>query len=121
VADEVEEVMGQVNVAVQDVMDEAVVDIARELQKDLSVPVGRDASGRVVVRSKPGEYPRMEKNRLRASVSYRSWRTKNAVHGEISTDVFYDKFLVAIRRDFPAYTESKWTRRLDQRFEISLR
>lgn len=40
------------------------------IQKHLSVPVGRDFTGRVNQRSEPGEAPRMEEDILRQNISY---------------------------------------------------
>ncbi|TXH56139.1 MAG: hypothetical protein E6Q97_07145 [Desulfurellales bacterium] len=40
------------------------------IQKHLSVPVGRDFTGRVNQRSEPGDAPRMEEDILRQNISY---------------------------------------------------
>lgn len=41
-----------------------------EIEQSLSVPVGRDWSGRVIQRSMPGEPPRMEEDILRQNGSF---------------------------------------------------
>lgn len=108
--------------AVKPVLKELVDDVAADLRKALSVPVGRDSRGRVTVRSKPGEYPRKETGLLQSTVQSLTWQTGRAqLHGMVSTDTYYDKYLIAMRRDYKSYIESKWGRLAEQRFAIALR
>lgn len=58
------EVMPKVETAMQERGNQAI----KHITDALNVPVGRDASGRVVTRSKPGEPPRRETGALRAGV-----------------------------------------------------
>jgi hypothetical protein len=115
----VNELMTKVKDRVEDVMQELVEDVDSQLRKNMSIPVVR--SGGVTIRSKPGEYPRKDKGLLVASTQHTVYHTEDVVHGVVATNTAYDQFLIRLRRDFQAYTESEWVNKVEQRFNIAMR
>jgi hypothetical protein len=115
-----DEIMFDTMNAVEDALQSTLDDVADDLRKELSIPV--DRSTKPPTRSKPGEYPRLDTGRLKASVQATMYRTgKDQLHGVIATNTPYDERLVAIRRDYPAYIQGKWNRLIEQRQQLLLK
>lgn len=115
-----DEIMADTMNVVEDALQSTLDDVAADLQKELSVPV--DRSTKPPTRSNPGEYPRLDSGRLRASVQAVIYRAgKDKLNGVIATNTPYDERLVAIRRDFPTYIQQKWNRLIEQRQQLLLK
>lgn len=85
--------------------------IADDLRELLSVPVGRNSSGRVIIRSKPGEAPRMETGRLRGSVQDVVYRAAGRVRLVVATHTPYAR-IVNRTRPYKAIMYKRWIGRL---------
>lgn len=108
-----ERVLDEAEDAFSDVMREA----AEDLQKELSVPVVRPpARG---IRSLPGQYPRMDTQELKLSVTWVVYRAKGKLRGTVETHTRYDRALNKTR-PFKRLHERKWKSRIEERLRAAL-
>lgn len=110
--------MGDVRRAVEAIGEQLTDDVAADLRKAISIPV--DYSTKPETRSKPGEYPRMDKKLLIGSVQGVTYWAGDVFNMVVSTNTPYDEKLNSTR-PFRDLTESKWARLAEQRFAIGLR
>jgi hypothetical protein len=116
---EVDRLIAEVRRTAEDVFEDALDDVAEDLRKSLSVPVARPPPQGV--RSKPGEFPRLDTGRLRGSVRHVTYVAgREILRGVVVTDTPYDKYVVRTR-PYDRLIQSKWQRLVEQRLTIALR
>ncbi len=90
----IDQVVNTVNLSMEKRVKLATAIIFDRIQKNINVPVVKSAGGRVVERSKPGEYPRVETSQLKKTLLTDVEQTSPGVWwGFIGTPLDYGLFL----------------------------
>ncbi len=79
---------------------------ADKVRENISVPVLD--TGTEVIRSKPGEYPRLESGDLRRSIKQRVVKRRGQIWGEVWTELDYGLVLEYSKRLDRSFIERTW-------------